>query len=183
MTLGFVGVGTIASAMVRGLCSDMSNESRIICHLSPRNVAKSAQLALEFPGRVRLRWGRARGGGEEGAREGREDRLALLCLPCTHKLKMPSLSCPSQAIVASSNQEVVNLSSTVVLAGRSLPRVCAPWASASRTKLAHSPCPVARLTLSSPGSGSDAARGRISDPPSPLSGRGPHPHRHCYDSL
>lgn len=46
--LGFIGVGTIATAMVRGLCSD--GEPSIL--LGPRSARKAASLAAEFPARV-----------------------------------------------------------------------------------------------------------------------------------
>lgn len=51
-TLGFIGVGTIANAMVRGLCSDGAGADGPHCLLSPRNTSKTAKLAADFPGQV-----------------------------------------------------------------------------------------------------------------------------------
>jgi pyrroline-5-carboxylate reductase len=45
--LGFIGVGTIASAMVRGLCTDMDTPPTIV--LSPRGACCAALLAGQFP--------------------------------------------------------------------------------------------------------------------------------------
>jgi pyrroline-5-carboxylate reductase len=46
MTIGFIGTGNIASAMVRGLCASARPPSRIL--VSPRNTEKAARLAAEF---------------------------------------------------------------------------------------------------------------------------------------
>jgi pyrroline-5-carboxylate reductase len=47
MKLGFVGTGTITSAIVRGLGADFGKDS--IITLSPRNADLAARLAREFP--------------------------------------------------------------------------------------------------------------------------------------
>lgn len=46
MTIGFIGTGNIASAVVRGLCASARPPSRIL--VSPRNAEKAARLATEF---------------------------------------------------------------------------------------------------------------------------------------
>ncbi len=46
MTIGFIGTGNIASALVRGLCASARPPSRIL--VSPRNTEKAARLAAEF---------------------------------------------------------------------------------------------------------------------------------------
>jgi pyrroline-5-carboxylate reductase len=46
MTIGFIGTGNIASALVRGLCRSALPPSRIL--VSPRNTEKAARLAAEF---------------------------------------------------------------------------------------------------------------------------------------
>jgi pyrroline-5-carboxylate reductase len=46
MRLGFLGTGTIASAVVTGLCTDQANTCRIV--LSPRNPQVAARLASAF---------------------------------------------------------------------------------------------------------------------------------------
>lgn len=46
MTIGFIGTGNIASALVRGLCTSDSPPSRIL--VSPRNAEKATRLAAEF---------------------------------------------------------------------------------------------------------------------------------------
>eukprot|EP00429_Kryptoperidinium_foliaceum_P029871 CAMPEP_0176134832 /NCGR_PEP_ID=MMETSP0120_2-20121206/68380_1 /TAXON_ID=160619 /ORGANISM="Kryptoperidinium foliaceum, Strain CCMP 1326" /LENGTH=271 /DNA_ID=CAMNT_0017470493 /DNA_START=21 /DNA_END=833 /DNA_ORIENTATION=- len=51
-TIGVVGVGTISSAMVRGLCSPGGPQPKIV--LCPRNAAKAAALQSEFPDLVRI---------------------------------------------------------------------------------------------------------------------------------
>jgi pyrroline-5-carboxylate reductase len=53
ITIGFVGVGTISSAVVKGLCSDPSSDQFNFI-LSPRNQAKAAWLQSSFPTRVRV---------------------------------------------------------------------------------------------------------------------------------
>jgi len=52
-TLGLIGVGTIGSAVVRGLLS-LSGPARTKFVISPRNAAKAAALAAEFPELVRV---------------------------------------------------------------------------------------------------------------------------------
>jgi len=52
--IGVVGVGTIASAMVRGLCSLDGPLPLPKFILSPRGTAKSAALAAKFPDSVRV---------------------------------------------------------------------------------------------------------------------------------
>lgn len=47
MRLGFVGTGTIASAIVAGLCADPATVGRI--RVSPRNPQVAARLAATFP--------------------------------------------------------------------------------------------------------------------------------------
>jgi pyrroline-5-carboxylate reductase len=47
MKLGFVGTGTIASSIVRGLGADFGEQSSI--QLSPRTVQVAAELARQFP--------------------------------------------------------------------------------------------------------------------------------------
>jgi len=49
-TLGFIGIGTMNAAVIRGLCTSESPPERIV--LGPRNAVKAAQLATEFPGIV-----------------------------------------------------------------------------------------------------------------------------------
>ena len=51
LRLGCVGVGTINSALVRGLCT--SNGRPLQFLVGPRNAAKAAALAAEFPALVR----------------------------------------------------------------------------------------------------------------------------------
>lgn len=46
MTIGFIGIGNIASALVRGLCASPRPPSRIL--VSPRNAEKAARVAAEF---------------------------------------------------------------------------------------------------------------------------------------
>lgn len=53
-TIGVVGVGTIASAVVRGLCSPGGPSPPPKFVLSPRGAAKAAALAQEFPASVRV---------------------------------------------------------------------------------------------------------------------------------
>eukprot|EP00413_Alexandrium_margalefii_P021467 CAMPEP_0204561456 /NCGR_PEP_ID=MMETSP0661-20131031/33196_1 /ASSEMBLY_ACC=CAM_ASM_000606 /TAXON_ID=109239 /ORGANISM="Alexandrium margalefi, Strain AMGDE01CS-322" /LENGTH=291 /DNA_ID=CAMNT_0051568867 /DNA_START=35 /DNA_END=910 /DNA_ORIENTATION=+ len=53
-TFGFVGVGVIASAVVRGLCSRGGPSPPPSFVLSPRGAAKAAVLAAEFPAHVRV---------------------------------------------------------------------------------------------------------------------------------
>ena len=48
VTYGFVGVGTMSSAMVRGICTLPTPPCQAVV-LSPRGSAKSAALASEFP--------------------------------------------------------------------------------------------------------------------------------------
>ena len=50
LRLGFVGVGTINSAVCRGLCTSDGPEIRAL--VGPRNAAKAAALVDEFPGQV-----------------------------------------------------------------------------------------------------------------------------------
>lgn len=50
-TIGVVGVGTMSSAMVRGLCAAGATAKFV---LSPRNAAKSAKLHAELPETVRV---------------------------------------------------------------------------------------------------------------------------------
>ena len=47
LTVGFVGVGTINSACVTGLCTSDTPPKAVI--LSPRNAEKAAALAAQFP--------------------------------------------------------------------------------------------------------------------------------------
>mmetsp|Transcript_5072 Transcript_5072/g.10390 ORF Transcript_5072/g.10390 Transcript_5072/m.10390 type:complete len:80 (-) Transcript_5072:42-281(-) len=49
-TLGFVGCGAIAEAVVRGLCTipDVSFRDKLSIILSPRSAEKSSALAAEF---------------------------------------------------------------------------------------------------------------------------------------
>lgn len=68
MVLGVIGVGSIASAMVSGLCRD--GEPRDIL-LSPRNPKRSAALAASCPG-VRV--------AESNEAVARESSVVLLCL-------------------------------------------------------------------------------------------------------
>jgi pyrroline-5-carboxylate reductase len=51
--LGFIGVGTIASAVVRGLCADAKEPPPSIL-LSPRSEKCAGALAAEFAGRVSM---------------------------------------------------------------------------------------------------------------------------------
>lgn len=51
-SLGLVGVGTIGSAVVRGLCSFEAGPRDFV--LGPRNAGKAAVLAAEFPDKVRV---------------------------------------------------------------------------------------------------------------------------------
>ena len=48
--IGFIGVGTMNSAIVRGLCTLPAPPERLV--LSPRNAEKAAALAAEFPSLV-----------------------------------------------------------------------------------------------------------------------------------
>ena len=52
LTVGFVGVGTINSAVVTGLCTCDTPPQAVI--LSPRNAEKAAALAAKFPGLVTI---------------------------------------------------------------------------------------------------------------------------------
>lgn len=52
-TFGIVGVGTMTSAIVRGLMKATSGKSPHFV-LGPRNAEKAAQIAREFPGSVRV---------------------------------------------------------------------------------------------------------------------------------
>ena len=53
MTLGFIGTGSIAAAVVKGLCrADPAPDAVLV---SPRNAEKAAALAAEFPLRHRRR--------------------------------------------------------------------------------------------------------------------------------
>ena len=51
-SVGFVGVGTMNSAIVRGLCTLETPPNAIV--LSPRNAEKAAALQAEFPGLVTI---------------------------------------------------------------------------------------------------------------------------------
>jgi len=51
-TIGLVGVGTIGSAMIRGLCRGEGKRPNVI--ISPRGQAKAAALAAEFPDLVKI---------------------------------------------------------------------------------------------------------------------------------
>jgi len=51
-SLGFIGVGTIASAIVKGLCTCDTPPAKV--YLSPRNAAKAKALADLFPGIVEV---------------------------------------------------------------------------------------------------------------------------------
>lgn len=51
-TLGFIGTGTINSALVRGFCRSAAPAYRMI--VSPRNAKKSAALKAAFPDRVEV---------------------------------------------------------------------------------------------------------------------------------
>ena len=51
LRLGFVGIGTINSALIRGLCTSDGGPLQII--VGPRNAAKARALAIEFPSQVR----------------------------------------------------------------------------------------------------------------------------------
>jgi len=53
VVLGFVGVGTMASAMVEGLCTAPATPPKSIV-LSPRGKARSAALAAKYPSIVRV---------------------------------------------------------------------------------------------------------------------------------
>jgi hypothetical protein len=46
LKLGFIGIGKIASAVIKGLCT--SDAENIIINLSPRNKLNSARLAKAF---------------------------------------------------------------------------------------------------------------------------------------
>jgi pyrroline-5-carboxylate reductase len=50
LTYGFVGIGTMCSAIVRGLCTLPEAPNTIV--LSPRNAAKAAALSESYPGIV-----------------------------------------------------------------------------------------------------------------------------------
>eukprot|EP01043_Picozoa_sp_COSAG02_P078650 COSAG02_NODE_17814_length_979_cov_0.876136_1_plen_165_part_10 len=50
-TLGFVGVGTINAAVVRGLCTASTSRPEAII-VGPRNKSKAAELVAEFNGIV-----------------------------------------------------------------------------------------------------------------------------------
>ena len=52
ITFGFVGCGTISSAVVRGLCT-LDTPPRAVV-VSPRNAEKAAALAAAFPNIVRV---------------------------------------------------------------------------------------------------------------------------------
>lgn len=52
MTPGFLGTGSIASAMVRGLCTAAEPPARIL--VSPRSADKAAALARDFPAVVEV---------------------------------------------------------------------------------------------------------------------------------
>ncbi len=47
MRIGFIGVGNIATAVIRGLCRATPAPDKVL--LSPRSAAKAAALAREFP--------------------------------------------------------------------------------------------------------------------------------------
>ena len=51
-TFGFVGVGTINSAVVKGLCTCDTPPKAVV--LSPRNAEKAAALKAAFPDRVTI---------------------------------------------------------------------------------------------------------------------------------
>jgi pyrroline-5-carboxylate reductase len=51
LRLGFVGIGTINSALIRGLCTSEGAPLQIV--VGPRNAEKAAALAIEFPSQVR----------------------------------------------------------------------------------------------------------------------------------
>mmetsp|Transcript_18451 Transcript_18451/g.47312 ORF Transcript_18451/g.47312 Transcript_18451/m.47312 type:complete len:299 (+) Transcript_18451:3-899(+) len=51
---GFVGVGTMSSAIVRGMCTLPTPPMQGEVVLSPRGAAKAAALAAEFPGAVKI---------------------------------------------------------------------------------------------------------------------------------
>merc|ERR1712195_6810 len=45
--IGFIGIGTMNAAVIRGLCTSECPPEAIV--LGPRNADKAAQLATEFP--------------------------------------------------------------------------------------------------------------------------------------
>jgi pyrroline-5-carboxylate reductase len=47
MTYGIIGVGSIAAAIVTGLCEQAQDAPSIV--LSPRNASRAADLAARFP--------------------------------------------------------------------------------------------------------------------------------------
>jgi len=47
MVIGFIGIGTINSAVIKGLCKAKARPNKIL--LSPRNAVKAARLKSEFP--------------------------------------------------------------------------------------------------------------------------------------
>lgn len=51
-TIGFIGAGTIASALATAFCQDQSRPYPIL--LSPRNAEKAAALRERFPERIRI---------------------------------------------------------------------------------------------------------------------------------
>jgi hypothetical protein len=50
--LGFVGIGTINSAVIRGLCTGTNPPKRIV--LSPRSTSKAKALQAEFPAIIEI---------------------------------------------------------------------------------------------------------------------------------
>lgn len=50
--IGFLGVGTLSTAVIRALCSREGDSSRIV--LSPRSAARSEELAVTYPQCARL---------------------------------------------------------------------------------------------------------------------------------
>lgn len=51
-TLGFIGIGTMNAACIRGLCTSTNPPETIV--LGPRNAQKAAKLAEEFPNIVKV---------------------------------------------------------------------------------------------------------------------------------
>lgn len=49
MNIGILGTGVIASALVRGFCTDAASAASMHFYLSPRNAARAEALRNEFP--------------------------------------------------------------------------------------------------------------------------------------
>ena len=50
--IGIIGVGTIASALIRGFCTDPASAADMHFYLSPRGAARAAQLAADYPEQI-----------------------------------------------------------------------------------------------------------------------------------